>query len=339
MEKVKRRRVMSLKKAMALSVAGLLASSFAVYYFCPDSRVQVLACEGNYLYTDQQIYDMAGVSSSTRLWLEPSFVITSKVERNPLISSVKVKKADGRLSFDVKEKMVIGYYVENGKNYMLTSEDESVALESAYLRNIIHYPLLSDFTAEQRSQIASQFAAHPDLLTRDLVAQIAEIVPYKASYDDNMLRITMQDGNVVFSSMDDLVMMTHYEDMLSQLKGQSVCLLLDKDNSAINKVACDYLYMSQEERQAYQDELKKQREQAQQEADSKENKDKSDTAAGEEEKDESQPDPSQADDWEQTDVFDYLYSPSLDLYQDPHTGQYLRWDEELQDFTLVETTQ
>lgn len=335
MERVRVQRL-NLKKTAGLSVALLAASTFGVYYFCPDSRVQVLACEGNYLYTDQQIYDMAGVSSATRLWLEPSFVMTSKVARNPLISSVKVTKSGSRLSFQVKEKMVIGYYVENGKNYMLTSDDQSVPLESAYLRNIIHYPLLSDFTADQRSQIAKQFADHPDLLTQQIVAQIAEIVPYKASYDDNMLRITMQDGNVIFSSMDDLVMMTHYEAMLSQLKGQSVCLLLDKDNSAINKVACDYLYMSQEERQAYQDELKAQREQAAKEKEQAEAAKKAETHT---EDGESQPESVNASDWEESDAFDYLYSPSLDLYQDPSTGQYLRWSEESQDFMVVETVQ
>lgn len=70
----------------------------------------------------------------------------------------------------------------------------------------------------------------------------------------------MQDGNVVFSSMEDLAMMTHYEDMLQQLKGQSVCLLLDRDNSAINKVACDYLNMSQEEREAYRAQLREEME-------------------------------------------------------------------------------
>ena len=337
MEKVRRRRRirLSLKQSLITAAAIVCASTFVIYYYSPDAKVQVLACEGNYLYTDQQIYDMAQVSGSTRIWLEPSFVMSGRIRRNPLVDSVRVVKSGNRLSFDVSEKTVIGYYIKDGKDYMLTEAGDSVEIDSKYLRNIIHFPLLSDFTQEQLEQIAQQFHDNSKYLTREVIAQIAEIVPYKASYDDNMLRITMQDGNVVYSSMNDLVMMTHYEDMLQQLRGQSVCLLLDKENSAINKVACDYLNMTQEERQAYQDQLKAQREQAEQAQQKTEQK--AQEAEKQPAEDEKQTAESvDADDWQATDVFDYEYSPSLDLYRDPHTGQYLRWSDESQDFIVVE---
>lgn len=360
----------SLRRLYLLSGAAMLAAVLAVYYLSPDSRVQVLACEGNYLFTDTQIYQLAGVSTSTRIWLTPAFWIEGKLKSSPLVESARVTRSGNRLSLQVQEKNVIGYYVQDGQDYMLTSEGESVPIDSAYLRSILHFPLLSDFTDEQLAQIAREFRDNEQYLTREVTAQIAEIVPYKSSYDDNMLRITMQDGNVVFSSMEDLAMMTHYEDMLQQLKGQSVCLLLDRDNSAINKVACDYLNMSQEEREAYRAQLREEMErkaaqekqQAEAKKDSALDKDQdadhrgdqtedtgenesgsqTDTEAGTETGD-GQPESETPElsydaygDWQATDVFDYQYSPSSDLYYDPHQGLFLRWDEAAQDFTVIE---
>lgn len=356
----------SMRRLYGIAAVVMAAASLFVYYFSPDSRVQVLACEGNYLFTDTQVYQMAGVSTATRMWLTPGFWITHKIESNPLVESASVKKSGNKMTFEVKEKNVIGYYVKDGQDYMLTSSGESVSIDPAYLRSILHFPLLSDFSDQQLAQIAAQFRDNSKYLTREVTAQIAEIVPYKASYDDNMLRITMQDGNVVFSSMDDLVMMTHYEDMLQQLQGQSVCLLLDKDNSAINKVACDYLNMSQEEREAYRAQLREEmdRKAAEKEAqeaqkkqedkksrekdsDSKENGEGSENGENPEkpaedgqdqENQEQTPDLSYEayGDWQSTEFFDYQYSPSADLYYDPNQGLFLKWDDSLQDFTVIE---
>lgn len=352
------------RRLYLLSGLIMLLAALGVYYLSPDSRVQVLACEGNYLFTDTQIYQMAGVSTSTRIWLTPGFWIEGKIRSNPLIETANVTRSGNRMSFEIHEKNVIGYYVRDGQDYMLTNDGESMPIDPSYLRSILHFPLLSDFTDEQLEQIAREFRDNSDWLTRDVTAQIAEIVPYKASYDDNMLRITMQDGNVVFSSMDDLAMMTHYEDMLQQLRGQSVCLLLDRENSAINKVACDYLNMSQEEREAYraqlQEELERKAAEKEQQAatgkdsakdqdkDKETDSEKTDASAddGQQEEpaggqDAQQPETQVPgyeayDDWQATDIFDYQYSPSSDLYYDPHQGLFLKWDEAAQDFTVVE---
>ena len=78
----------------------------------------------------------------------------------PLVDSVDVQKANGRLKFDVKEKDVIGYYVKGDKNYMLTIDNESIPLDQDYLKLIIHFPLLNGFTAKQRKDICVQFKKH-----------------------------------------------------------------------------------------------------------------------------------------------------------------------------------
>lgn len=310
-----------------------------------------MACTGNYYYSDAQILDLANVNSSSRSLLTPTFLVQRRLTSDPLIKSATVKKNNDRISINVEEKTVIGYYVKNGKNYMLTNEGETIELDQKYLKNIIHFPLMSDFTDQQLENIWKEFGKYPKLLTRDVVEKIAEMVPYASSYDANMIKMTMQDGNTVYTSVSDLMMMSHYQDMLSQLRGQSVCLVLDAQNSTINKLDCAYLNMSLEEREQKRKEeeaAKKEAEEAQKkETETAKEKDQqkeeqSDESAQDQEtpnEDQDQLDSSQpeedssseqdeADDWILMPDSGMLYSPSLNQYYDESTGLYYYWSDE-----------
>lgn len=112
---------------------------------------------------------------------------------------------------------------------------------------IVHFPLLSDFNAKQRKQLCEQFQKHSKILTRDLIEKFAEIVPYKTSYDKNMFKITMQDGNIVYTNLNSIKMLSKYQSVLTKLKGQSVCLVLDSTHSTIEKVNCEDLNSKKKE--------------------------------------------------------------------------------------------
>ncbi|TGY65433.1 cell division protein FtsQ/DivIB [Dubosiella muris] len=347
----KRKFKLSLKLTYVLSAIVMALATFLIYYYSFDARMKVMACTGNYYYSDSQIFDIAKVNSASRSLLTPSFLVERNLRADPLIESAKVTKNKDRILLDVKEKTVIGYFVKNGKNYVLTNEGETIELDQKYLKNIIHFPLMSDFTDQQLENIWKEFAKYPKLLTRGVVEKIAEMVPYASSYDANMIKMTMQDGNVVYTSVADLMMMSRYEDMLSQLRGQSVCLVLDAQNSTINKLDCAYLNMSLEEREAKRKEeaeRKKQEEEerkraeaekkAQEEAEKKAQSESGEQQHSEENgeqpsEDNAQP-PEEAgveeetEDWVLMPDSGMLYSASQNLYQDPSTGAYYYWDEE-----------
>ncbi|EOS60418.1 hypothetical protein C815_01408 [Firmicutes bacterium M10-2] len=346
----KRRFRLSLRISYFLCAFVIVIATFLIYYFSFDARIKVMACTGNYYYSDAQILDLANVNSSSRSLLTPTFLVERNLTSDPLIKNATVNKKNDRISIKVEEKTVIGYYVKNGKNYMLTNEGETIELDQKYLKNIIHFPLMSDFTDQQLENIWKEFGKYPELLTRDVVEKIAEMVPYASSYDANMIKMTMQDGNTVYTSISDLMMMSHYQDMLSQLRGQSVCLVLDAQNSTINKLDCAYLNMSLEEReqkrkeeeaakkaaeeaQKKEAETNKEKDQKKEEStdesqedqpESEENQDQSDVSQPEE--DSSEPD--EASDWILMPDSGMLYSPSLNQYYDESTGLYYYWSDE-----------
>lgn len=303
----------------------MMVSSVFVYYFSTDSHVKVLSCKNNYYLSDSEVYDLANVSTKTRLYLVPSILLEKRVEKMPFVQSCKVSKKNRKLTFDVQEKLIVGYYVKDDKNFALLQDGTSIEIEEQYLNMIVHFPLLSDFNAKQRKQLCEQFQKHSKILTRDLIEKFAEIVPYKTSYDKNMFKITMQDGNIVYTNLNSIKMLSKYQSVLTKLKGQSVCLVLDSTHSTIEKVNCEDLNSKKKE-----EEQKKTSEKAETET------------SQETENQEQQPDNEETEneaEWVYDENTGVYYHEAIGMYYDPNTdeyydenGTYYYWDEDSQSF-------
>ncbi|MDO4663842.1 MAG: FtsQ-type POTRA domain-containing protein [Erysipelotrichaceae bacterium] len=220
-----------------------------VYAFSPYTKVTALICTGNYYYTPQQIFKIAGLSVNKRTFSVPESDVEQKLAENPLIESADVSKEGQNITINVNEKMIIGYYEEDGANYLVASTGERIKVENeTELRSLVHFPLMADLPKETIDALAKQVSDHPDKLTREIFEKIAEILPWQESYDKNMLKLVLQDGNTVFTSINSVFMISAYQQVLNNLQGENVCFLFDGVNGVINKVACSYMYLSPEER-------------------------------------------------------------------------------------------
>mgnify|MGYP004652682483 FL=1 len=319
---VRKKFKLTIKQSIVLSLVVMMVASIFVYYFSTDSHVKVLSCKNNYYLSDSEVYDLANVSTKTRIFLMPSIILEKRVEKMPFVQSCDVSKKNRKLTFNVQEKLIIGYYVKDNKNYALCQDGSSIEIEEQYLNMIVHFPLLSNFNAKQRKQLCEQFQKHRKVLTRELIEKFAEIVPYKTSYDKNMFKITMQDGNIVYTNLKSIKMLSKYQSVLTKLKGQSVCLVLDSTHSTIEKVNCDDLNSKQKvEKTEVTDENSSENTEVQEEQQPTE--DESENQA----------------EWVYDDNTGVYYHEAIGMYYDPNTdeyydgnGTYYNWDEETQTF-------
>ena len=152
----------------------MMVASIFVYYFSTDSHVKVLSCKNNYYLSDSEVYDLANVSTKTRIYLMPSIILEKRVEKMPFVQSCDVSKKNRKLTFNVQEKLMVGYYVKDNKNYALCQDGSSIEIDEQYLNIIVHFPLLSNFNAKQRKQLCEQFQKHRKVLTRELIEKFAD---------------------------------------------------------------------------------------------------------------------------------------------------------------------
>ena len=322
---VKKKVKLTIKQSIIFSLVVMMVASIFVYYFSTDSHVKVLSCKNNYYLSDSEVYDLANVSTKTRIYLMPSIILEKRVEKMPFVQSCDVSKKNRKLTFDVQEKLMVGYYVKDNKNYALCQDGSSIEIDEQYLNMIVHFPLLSNFNAKQRKQLCEQFQKHRKVLTRELIEKFAEIVPYKTSYDKNMFKITMQDGNIIYTNLKSIKMLSKYQSVLTKLKGQSVCLVLDSTHSTIEKVNCEDLNSKKKE-----EEQKKTSEKAETET------------SQETENQEQQPDNEETEneaEWVYDENTGVYYHEAIGMYYDPNTGEYYDengtyyyWDEDSQSF-------
>ena len=329
---VKKKVKLTIKQSIIFSLVVMMVASIFVYYFSTDSHVKVLSCKNNYYLSDSEVYDLANVSTKTRIYLMPSIILEKRVEKMPFVRSCDVSKKNRKLTFDVQEKLMVGYYVKDNKNYALCQDGSSIEIDEQYLNMIVHFPLLSNFNAKQRKQLCEQFQKHRKVLTRELIEKFAEIVPYKTSYDKNMFKITMQDGNIVYTNLKSIKMLSKYQSVLTKLKGQSVCLVLDSTHSTIEKVNCDDLNSKQKVEEQEEKTEKAEKTEATDEK----------TSENTEVQEEQQPTEDESEnqaEWVYDDNTGVYYHEAIGMYYDPNTGEYYDgngtyyyWDEESQSF-------
>lgn len=251
----------------------------------------------------------------------------------PFVQSCDVSKKNRKLTFNVQEKLMVGYYVKDNKNYALCQDGSSIEIDEQYLNMIVHFPLLSNFNAKQRKQLCEQFQKHRKVLTRELIEKFAEIVPYKTSYDKNMFKITMQDGNIVYTNLKSIKMLSKYQSVLTKLKGQSVCLVLDSTHSTIEKVNCDDLNSKQKVEEIQEEKTEKTKK-----TEATDEKPSENTEVQEEQQPTEDESENQAE-WVYDDNTGVYYHEAIGMYYDPNTGEYYDgngtyyyWDEESQSF-------
>ncbi|MDD7281940.1 MAG: FtsQ-type POTRA domain-containing protein [Erysipelotrichaceae bacterium] len=325
----------SLRTTTILCVLIFALSSFLLYCLCDDSKARVLSCQGNYFYSDKQIYEQAHLSLNTRLWLIPSGIMEKEISNLPLVDSVNVKKDENRLVIQVKEKDLIGYYIEDDQYYILTVDNESIELDKEFKSNLIHLPLISDLSKSQRKALCEALKKDEENISHEVIEKISQIVPFSSSYDKNMVRLIMRDGNSVYSSMDSLSMISKYSLVLTQLKGASACLLLDSQHNAIDKINCSDITTNRKE-------LEEQIRACQEDGGTWSEEDKTCTYEQEQiqEQEQSQlivddtlnqntgSDLDAINDWVYDENSGWYYSYSTGYYLSPYTGQYFMWDSE-----------
>ena len=217
----------------------LIAAALAAMYFISDfSKVKSLDVNGNVFYTKQAVLKKAGLSYDSRYIIIPRIYLEWKLEKDELIEDATVHKGlDGAIMIDIKEKSIIGYYVENGKNYALVNDGTSLEIESSKLDAIVNYPLVDGFTAEERKKLAKSFGGK-EKVKDSIIAMMSEIIPYKTSYDSHMVKIIMQDGNTIFTSYESMPLLNDYLGTLKRLKKSNVCLWPDAATHAIHNENC-----------------------------------------------------------------------------------------------------
>ncbi len=212
-----------------------------VFYLTSDmSKVKSLTVKNNVHYSDSQILELAGIDYDSNYILTNSFYVNYKLEKNSLIADAKLKKdLHGGFTIYIEEEKVIGSLKENPQLLLIQGK----GIENISNISLKSIPRIGAFTDEQLLKLNESF----ENVDSKVLTMISEILPHAETYNSEMVRIVMNDGNRITSSYDGISLINSYKKILPQLEGTHVCLFMDELSGNIIKQSVDCTQSTDEE--------------------------------------------------------------------------------------------
>lgn len=235
-KKRKRRNKRIARFALLISLIVLV-----VFYLTSDmSKVKSLTVKNNIHYSDSQILELAGIDYDSNYILTNSFYVNYKLEKNSLIADAKLKKdLHGGFTIYIEEEKVIGSLKENPQLLLIQGK----GIENISNISLKSIPRIGAFTDDQLLRLNKSF----ENVDSKVLTMISEILPHAETYNSEMVRIVMNDGNRITSSYEGISLINSYKKILPQLEGTHVCLFMDELSGNIIKQSVDCTQSTDEE--------------------------------------------------------------------------------------------
>lgn len=211
--KVKKRKL-NIKRILIVLLTIILVV-LGLYYLSklPIKNIYVI---GNQILSDKEIIEISELEDY------PSFITTSsnsiieKLKENIYIKDIEVKKKlYNKLYIYITEKKVLCTY-----NNKLILEDSSI-IEDIY--NISNVPILvSDIT-----NIKDKFITKFSLVEDTILLKISEIEYSPNDADSERFTLKMNDGNLVYITLNKIEKINKYNSIYSSLEGKKGIIYLD----------------------------------------------------------------------------------------------------------------
>lgn len=230
----RKRKKQKRRKRRKFMLLILFFSGIVIYFVSDYSNVRVIEVKGNVFYTKKQVVDTAGITYGMKSIMSPSFLVEKRLEEDTLIKEVSVSKTwDGVISIRIEEENLVGYYQKGKSHYLIIQGEEDKKVEDA--KSLAMAPYLVDLNGTQREQYAK---ALQDVEAK-YIRMISEVSHHETTYDSNMLKLIMQDGHIVYTSMHGLKNIAYYKDILKGLNTTHRCIVFAEESNAAYSEKCE----------------------------------------------------------------------------------------------------
>lgn len=211
--KVKKRKI-KLKKVIIclLIIIGLILLAYKIINL-PIKNIYII---GNKILSDKEIIETAEINNYPAFIFTTGNKIEKKLKENRYIKNVQIKKKPlGKLYIYIKEKKILCIY-----DNKLILEDSN-KLNNKY--NITSSPLLlSDITT-----IEEKFIKKFSLIKEEILLKMSEIEYIPNEVDKERFRLKMNDGNLVYITLNKIEKINKYNSIYSSLEGKKGIIYLD----------------------------------------------------------------------------------------------------------------
>lgn len=213
--KPKKRKRRLKKGRVLLLILFLLAISFLCYKFV-DIPIKSIVITGNDILTDKEIINISGLEDYPSIFSIFSHDIKNRLEKNPYVQEVKVRKGFLNIKIDIKEKKIL--YID-GKSKEKVTMDTSVKDDK-----VLCVPFLTNEVTLDKKQ---GFLKAMNKIDKDILCKMSEIKYDPNDIDKDRYLVYMNDGNSVYLTVNKFDKINKYNSILENVGKQNGILYLD----------------------------------------------------------------------------------------------------------------
>lgn len=226
----KRKRKKRNRKIIRFIFLLCTVSLFILYLISDSSKVRSLTVQNNSIYSDEEILSKAKLNYQSSYLLTNRFWVNHLLKKDVLIKNASMSKdLQGGFTIYIEEEKIIGYINEQPSSLLVQGK----GLLDVKNIDVSNIPRLSNFSDQQLAKLDDAF----EKVEPSIIAMISEILPHLESYNAEMVKIIMNDGNRITTSYEGVYLLNQYKHILPQLNGTHVCLFMDEYSGNIIKQA------------------------------------------------------------------------------------------------------
>ncbi len=188
---------------LALTVLGIGLYLFFHFVSFPIKNIYI---EGNSVFSDQEIIEMAKLSNYPSIFRYTSFHLEKVLEKNTYIKKATVKKKNLKeVYIQIEENRALFY--NQGKDVTVLSDKTEVRgeLDAAVLINYVPDTLYDKF-------VEKILTIQPTLYSK-----VSEIKYDPNKVDDKRFLLTINDGNYVYLTLNHFEKFNNYVEIMQQV--------------------------------------------------------------------------------------------------------------------------
>lgn len=214
MKKKKGKRKISILKVMIVFLLiYLLGTSI---YKVITIKIKNIYVIGNSYLSDKYIIEKASLDTYPPFFLTTSNKIKKNLKNDTFIYNVNVKKTPFSIYLYIEENTPLFYDSTLKKTILKDGSSIDDMLEAPILKNYIPDNIYSDFIDKMSNT--------------NVINRITEIEYKPNDVDTKRFYLLMNDGNVVYLTLDDFLKINDYEEILKTLNGKKGILYWDSGN-------------------------------------------------------------------------------------------------------------
>lgn len=179
-------------------------------------KIQTIHVSGNEFLTDQEVIEIAGLEDYPSTFTNYSYKIKKTLEDSDYIENASVSK---NWFYEVNIKIE-----ENRPLFFDTTKNKTVLESGNTTDRSFDVPVLINYTPDT---IYEKLITKMNDVDTDIIRRISEIKYDPNDVDPNRFLFTMDDGNYVYLTANQLSSLNSYVTIVSQFEGKKGILYLD----------------------------------------------------------------------------------------------------------------